>query len=176
MGTTVQIRSRTARALGVGLMAVAVAGLASAVVDGVDVLVAFGAPVALLGLLGWAAFWQPYVEVSDGGVKVVNTLRTVEIPWPAIEAVEGRYGLRLRTAYGPVTAWAAAAPTGRRRARGEESDSAQAVTGRLTSLREAGYLDDARLERPELRTTWHREVVAVAGTLALASVVLPFVA
>jgi hypothetical protein len=176
MGTTVQLRSRTARALGMGLIAVAVAALVSAVADGVDVLVSLGAPVVLLGLLGWAAFWQPYVEVSDGGVKVVNTLRTLEVPWPSIEAVEGRYGLRLRTAYGSVTAWAAGAPTGRRRARGEDSEAARAVTSRLMSLREAGYLDDARLERPHLHTTWHRQIIAAAGLLAMASVVLPFLA
>jgi hypothetical protein len=49
------------------------------------------------------------------------------------------------------------------------------VTTRLESLRQAGYLDDARLERPSLRTSWHREVIAVAGTLLVACVVLPLV-
>jgi hypothetical protein len=175
MGTTVELRSRAARALGVGIMVVAAAALVSAVVDGAHVLATYGAPLLLLGLLGWAAFWRPHVQVSDGGVKVVNTLRTVEVPWPAIEQVVGRYGLQLRTAYGAVNAWGAAAPSGRRRARGEDSDCAKAVTTRLESLRQAGYLDDARLERPSLRTSWHREVIAVAGTLLVASVVLPLV-
>ena len=51
---------------------------------------------------------DPYVEVSDGGVTVVATPCA---PWrcrgPPSSEVDGRYGLRLRTAYGAVTAWAA---------------------------------------------------------------------
>ncbi len=136
MEPTVRIRSRTARALGVATLVVAAGGLVSTVADGA--VLDFGAPLVLIGLLGWAAFWRPYVEVSDGGVLVVNTLRTVHVPWPAIEAVEGRYGLRLRTAYGAVTAWAAGAPTGRQRARGVESEAATAVTERLETLRGGG--------------------------------------
>ena len=171
MESTVRIRSRTARALGVATVVVAAGGLVSSVVDGGAL--ELGAPLVLIGLLGWAAFWRPYVEVSDGGVLVVNTLRTVHVPWPAIEAVEGRYGLRLRTAYGAVTAWAAGAPTGRQRARGADSEAAQAVTGRLETLRAAGHLDDRRLERPDLRTTWHRELIAAIVALLVASVALP---
>lgn len=153
------------------MVMVAAGGLVSAVADGAAL--EFGAPLVLIGLLGWAAFWRPCVEVSDGGVLVVNTLRTVHVPWPAIEAVEGRYGLRLRTAYGAVTAWAAGAPTGRQRARGVDSEAARAVTERLEALRAAGHLDDRRLERPDLRTTWHRELIAAIGALLVASVALP---
>ena len=171
MEPTVRIRSRTARGLGVATVVVAAAGFASSVADGAAL--ELGAPVLLLGLLGWAAFWRPYVEVSDGGVLVVNTLRTVHVPWPAIEGVEGRYGLRLRTAYGGVTAWAAGAPTGRQRARGAESQAARAVTERLDALRAAGHLDDRRLERSDLRTTWHRGLLAAIAVLVVASVVLP---
>jgi hypothetical protein len=176
MGTTVQLRPRSARALGVGLVVVAAIGLVSAASDGVDVLLTYGAPVVHFGLLGWAAFWRPYVEVSDGGVTVANTLRTVMVPWPSIEEVEGRYGLQLRTAYGSVTAWSASAPSGRRRSRGEDSDAAQVVTSRLEALRVAGHLDDPRLETPRLRATWHRELLVAIGVLVLASAVLPLVA
>ena len=153
------------------MVVVAAGGFVSAVADGAAL--EFGAPLVLIGLLGWAAFWRPYVEVSDGGVLVVNTLRTVHVPWPAIEAVEGRYGLRLHTAYGAVTAWAAGAPTGRQRARGADSEAARAVTERLEALRAAGHLDDRRLERPDLRTTWHRELIAAIAALLVASVALP---
>jgi hypothetical protein len=175
MGTTVLLRSRNSRALGALTVAVAVAGLVSAAADGLVALLAYGAPVALLGVLGWAAFWRPYVEISDGGVTVVNTLRTVTLPWPAIQSVEGRYGLRLGTVYGPVTAWAAGAPSGRQRARGDDSVAAQAVTTRLESLRDAGHLDDPRLEQMRLPTRWHRVLIAAIGVLIAASVVLPLV-
>ncbi len=176
MGPTEQLRTRSAQVLGVALMLVSLAGVVSTLTGGVADLLDYGAPLALLGLLGWAALWRPRIEVSDGGVVVVNTLRTVEIPWPAIDGVHGRYGLRLDTAYGPVTAWAAGAPAGRQRARGEQSPAAQVVTRRLDALREAGHLDDRRLERPQLRVTWNGPVIAAVTLLVVAAVVLPLLA
>ncbi len=173
MGSTVRLQSRPARMLGGFMVVVSAIGLLSVAVDGLDVLLRYGAPVALLGLLGWGAFWNPYVEVSDGGVTLANTLRTVVVPWPAVEGVDGRYGLRLQTAYGPVTAWAAQAPAGRQRARGQRSEAAALVEERLESLRAAGYLEDRRLERPQPAITWHRGVVAAIAALGVASVALP---
>lgn len=155
---------------------VSVAGLATAVVGGVDDLLRFGAPVTLFGVLGWACFWQPYVEVADGGVTVANTVRTVHVPWPAIDEVHGRYGLKLETAYGPVTAWAASAPAGRQRARSQHSVASAAVTERLEQLRAAGHLDDRRLERPDLTTTWHWALLASVALLLLGAVGLPLLA
>ena len=176
MGTAVRLRSRGARALGAVMMGLGVLGLGSALFGGVDDLLRFGAPVALFGVLGWAAFWEPYVEVTDGGVTVANTLRTIEVPWPAIDEVEGRYGLKLLTAYGPVTAWAASAPAGRQRATRRDSESSLAVSARLEELRAAGHLDNPRLERPGLTTTWDRTLVAAVAVLVVATLVLPFAA
>ncbi len=173
MGSTVLLRSRSTRALGVAMMALSVLMLGSAVSGGLATVLDFAAPMILFGVLGWAAFWQPYVEVSDGGVTVANTLRTVEVPWPAIESVDGRYGLRLQTAYGRVNAWSASAPTGRERARERQSEAAVAVTSRLEELRGAGHLDDPRLERREPVTVWHRPVLVALGVLVLASLTLP---
>ena len=173
MGETHRIRSRAARALGVTMVLASLVGLASAAAGGADALVRVGAPVALFGVLGWAAFWQPYVGVSDGGVTLANTLRTVEVPWPAVEEVDGRYGLRLLTAYGEFTGWAAPAPAGRQRARGEESSAARAVAQHLADLRAAGHLADRRLETPSARITWHVPLIAVVATLGLATVLLP---
>lgn len=176
MGPTVRLRGRAARVLGALMVLASLAGLVSLVVDGVQAMVGLGAPVTLFGVLGWAAFWAPYVEVADGGVTIANTLRTVVVPWPAVQEVEGRYGLRLRTAYGSWTAWAAQAPAGRDRARGQESAAAAAVRERLESLRAAGHLDDPRLERPEAQVAWHRTLIAVCVALGLASVLLPLAA
>jgi len=176
MDSTVTLRSRSAQTLGVVMVVVSVAGLVSSVVDGLDTMLRFGAPLALFGVAGWGAFWQPHVEVSDGGVRVANTLRTIDVPWPAIESVDGRYGLRLTTAYGRVDAWGAAAPAGRQRARQQESPAARAVIDRLERLRASGHLDDPRLERPAPHTVWHRPLVLALGVLALASLVLPLLA
>ena len=171
MGETVRVRSRTAQALGVAMVLLAGAGLVTAALDGG--LLRLGAPTVLFGVLGWAAFWRPYVAVSDGGVTVSNTTRTIEVPWPAIESVDGRYGLRLGTAYGRVVAWAASAPAGRQRARGEESETARLVNERRRALQAAGYLDDPKLEKPSPEVTWHNGLLAVLGLLVLASVLLP---
>jgi hypothetical protein len=51
-----------------------------------------------------------------------------------------------------------------------------AVTERLEQLRAAGHLDDPRLERPHLTTTWHRALLASVALLLLGAVGLPFVA
>jgi len=171
MGSTVRLRSRAAQALAVAMMTLSAAGLVTSAVDGG--LLRLGAPVLLFGLIGWAAFWQPYVEVSDGAVRIANTLRTVEVPWPAIQAVDGRYGLRLETAFGPVNAWAAPAPAGRQRARGELGSTAAVVADRLEALRVAGHLDDPRLERSAMPTTWHWPLIGTIAVLAVASGVLP---
>ena len=173
MGPTVRLRPRAARTLGALMALAAAAGLVSLAADGPGTVLRLGAPVVLFGLLGWSAFWVPYVEVADSGVTIVNTLRTVVVPWPAVEAVEGRYGLRLRTAYGAFTAWAAQAPAGRQRARGQESEAALLVEERLESLRDAGHLDNPRLERPEAQVTWHQARIAAVVLLALATVLLP---
>lgn len=164
MGPTVVLRSGSSRALGVVMVVVAVAGLASTVLAGPEAVGRYAGPLVLFGVLGWAAFWRPLVEVSDGGVRVVNTLRTTEVPWPALEEVEGRYGLRLVTAYGVVQAWGAQAPSGRSRARSQDSEAAVVVRERWEALRVAGHLDDRRLERPAPRVTWHRPVLAGLAT------------
>ena len=173
LGPTEVVRARSARALGAAMVGLAVLGVGSTVVTGPGAVATYAAPLALFGLLGWAAFWRARVEVSDGGVRVVNTLRTLDVPWPALDAVEGRYGLRLVTAYGPVQAWAAPAPSGKQRARGEEGHAAVLVQRRLDALRAAGFLDDVRLERPDLRRAWHPGTVAGVVALAVASVLLP---
>lgn len=140
----------------------------------------------------WAIFWRPCVIVSDAGVRLVNVTRTIDVPWPALVDVETRYALTLHTAYGRFAAWAAPAPgagTALRTAMrsrpvrddddpekkavsmGEiagtsSGDAATIVRRRWERLRDAGHLDDPRLEfeRPPIRWHWH----IAAGVLALA--------
>jgi len=175
-GETVVLRSRTMQGIGAAMVAIAVVGLASALTGSAETLGRFAAPLLLFGLVGWAAFWQPRVEVSAGGVTIVNTLRTIEIPWPAVEEVVGRYGLQLRTAYGTVTAWGASAPSGTDRGRARPSEAALVVEERLAALRAAGWLEDPRLERPTARTRWHVPVIGAAAVLVVASLTLPALA
>jgi hypothetical protein len=155
------------------MAATGVLGLVPATRMGAGSLLDYGAPLLLFGLLGWAGFWRPQVEVSDGGVRITNTWRTVHVPWPAITEVEGRYGLRLRTRQGNVTSWAAPAPAGRARARGKESRAADVVNERLVELRAAGYLDNPTLERESLDAAWNLPVAVAAGALLIASLLLP---
>ncbi len=143
----------------------------------------------------WAIFWRPSVVVSDAGVRLVNVTRTIEVPWPALVDVETRYALTLVTAYGRFAAWAAPAPGAgtalrtsmrSRPARSDaddeiitsasmgdipgtsSGDAATIVRRRWERLRDAGYLDDPKLEfeRPPIR--WHWEIgAAVIGLAAL---------
>lgn len=69
-------------------------------------------PMGLVSVLAWAMLWRPLVEVADGGVTVVNPLRTVHVPWPALVGVDTRWSLTLHTTGGAkVSAFAAPAPT-----------------------------------------------------------------
>lgn len=172
MGDTTTYRSRFSRGLAVvtaALGAVLLMWLAAAV--GPAAALAYAPPVALVVLVAWLAFWRPGVEVSDGEVVLRNVWRTVHVPWPALQEVDARLGLRLVTAYGSYQAWAAPAP---RRARGgvvAPGEAAVAVQERWTALREAGFLDNPRLERPSARTEVHTGAVAAAAGLLLLTVV-----
>jgi hypothetical protein len=172
-GPTVVIRSRWSQALGVAMAVTGVLGVVLTARLGIDSVRDYAAPLLLFALFGWAAFWRAQVEISDGGVRITNTWRTVHVTWPAITAVEGRYGLRLRTAQGNVTSWAAPAPAGRARARGQESHAADVVNARLEELRAAGYLDNPTLERDTLDSTWNVQIAVAAGVLLVASLLLP---
>lgn len=171
---TVRFRSNTTRFVGVGAMAFAVAGLGAFAVEGDwRRLATYGGPLGLVGLVGLAGLWLPYVDISEGGLELRNVLRTVRVPWPAIQDVDGRYGLRLTTAYGRITAWAAPAPAGRDRMVGADSEAAAIVRQRMERLRAQGHLDNPRLESDRAHVTWHLPVIAAAIGLVVLTVVGP---
>jgi len=160
-------------------------------------LVRYAPGLLLVTAVVWAAYWQPAVIVSDAGVTVRNVLRTVELPWPSIQRIDTRYALTLITAYGSYAAWAAPAP-GRIRSReasaaelrglpestygaagsvrpgdlptSPSGEAAAIVRRRWEALRDAGHLDDPRLERDRPRTHLHWGTVALLATLAAATV------
>lgn len=146
--------------------------------------------------LVWLLFWAPCVEVSDGGIRLKNVWRTVDLPWPAIERIDTRFALTLTTSYGRFVAWAAPA-SGRHRVittaptdlrnlpetsysagtvglgdvpRSDSGDAAAVVRQRWEQLRDSGYLDGARLDPDFSPVRWHRGHLIVFSTLAVASI------
>ncbi len=186
-------RSTFGRMLTVAIGAIcAVTAVVIAVGGGLADLLGFLPWLALLAGGCWAAFWRPCVEVTDGGVRIVNVTRTIDVPWPAISGIETRWALTLLTAYGKFTAWAAPAP-GRAAMRkatrvdpnqllgraagvhasgatpeiaiGAAGEAAEIVRDHWERLRAAGHLDNPVLEHERVPVRWH------VGTLA-AGVVL----
>lgn len=155
--------------------------------------------VLLVGVT-WAAFSRPHIEVSDAGIRLVNVLRTVVIRWPAVTGVETRYMLTIVTSHGEYAAWSA--PIGGRRgaarsdgrarrlaepdvrALGDSTLGAGDITDtpsgaaalvirrRWQQLRDAGHLDDGRLERQSAEIEWHWPLLVAGAALVLLGVVL----
>lgn len=123
--------------------------------------------LGLAQLFVWAALWSPYVESSPGGVQMQNVLSVVTVPWPAIEDIEGKYGLTLVTAYGKFTAWSASRPRMRAMADESDIDPATAVKRTWLALQKAGHLDNPRLEPDAQPQRWRLGVIEL--TLALAA-------
>ena len=166
-------------------VAVAIACLVSLIAlvasDGMTALWRATPPLALVTGACWAIFWKPAVVVHDGGVRLVNVFRTVDLPWPSIIRVDTKYALTLYTAYGRFTGWAAPAPGAHEAVRSTRHDAEQLpesawssegsrpgdlpstasgsaallIRRRWEELRKAGHLDEPRLERESTPITWH---------------------
>lgn len=170
-------RSTVARRLAAVLMGAAGVVVVGLAVGGdVELLLRWGGAVLLVGAVGWVVYWRPALHLTDDGLQVVNPFRTVEVPWGAVEEVDGRYGVRLVLADGQkVNAWACPPPLGMDRARGKESEAAGAVRERWRREQATG-----RADRPttpgDTSAVVRPDPVAVAtlALLALAAVVTPF--
>lgn len=195
-------RPRFGRVLSATLIVLCVVALAGAVAqDGMRALWQVGPWTLLVAWAVWALYWRPEVGVTDGGVHVVNVLRTIDIPWPAIQRVDTKWALTLFTAQGTVTAWAAPAPGGIATARAAHKgllqglpestygpghsvrpgDSPASPSGAAAAevrrhfegLRDAGYLDNPRLEHDRLPSRWHWDVVVgIPAVVAVAVLTL----
>jgi hypothetical protein len=162
--------------------------------DGTRGLLRTGPWLALVVGTVWAMYWRPEVAVDDSGVRVVNVLHTVHLPWPSIQRIDTKWALTLFTAYGKVTAWAAPAPggfasrmAGRNDFRGlpestfggdrsirpgdlpgtPSGAAALVVRRRWEELRDAGHLDDPKLEFSRPPTMWHYRTILVGALLVL---------
>ena len=176
--------------VGIGIICI-VAAIGLLVRDGLDALPALPF-LALVAGTCWAVFWRPEVAVDDGGVRLVNVLRTIDVPWPAILAIDTKWALTLVTAYGRFTAWAAPAPGIHEAIRATKRDAqdlpestftaegirpgdlpssssggaAMVIRRRWQELRDAGYLEDPRLERERAPVKWHVATIVSGVVLA----------
>ncbi|WP_394769869.1 PH domain-containing protein [Lacisediminihabitans sp.] len=196
MAETVVLRSTFGKYLTISVIVVVVACLVALGVQGeVAVAVRFVAPLVTLGYLVWLVYWAPAVEVSDGGVRLVNVFRTIDLPWPAIERIDTKYALTLFTTYGRFVAWAAPSAgrhrfisTPREDARGlpesffiagtlgqgdlpntESGDAAAVVRSRWESLRDGGHLDSGLLDDTIRPVAWNPVKIATTAVLVAAS-------
>ena len=155
--------------------------------DGVSAAWSAGPALVLVTGACWALFWRPAVVVHDGGVRLVNVFRTIELPWPSIERVDTKWALTLYTVYGRFTGWAAPAPGMQESVRNTRRDSqhlpesawtsegsrpgdlpssssggaALLIRRRWEALRKAGHLDEPRLEWDRPPITWHLRQLAI---------------
>ncbi|MHA3947063.1 PH domain-containing protein [Cellulomonas bogoriensis] len=196
---TVEFKARSGRVLTVAVAVLCGIGLATAALDDPAAALRYAPALVLPAALVWLLLGRPAVVVSDGGVDLRNVVRTVHLPWTAIERVDTKYALTLETAYGTYAAWAAPAP-GRASTLGAgpqdlahlpestyigggarpgdliTSASGQAaahVRRRWEELHEAGHLDDPRLERGRPQVTWHLLPAATVLGLAALAVIAP---
>jgi Bacterial PH domain len=186
-------RPGASRALAGAIAAISVLGLVALTFDeGISGLIRYGWWIVLPAVLAWAIFWNPRIVVDDAGVQLVNVFRSIRLPWPAIQAVDTKWALKLVTSYGSFAAWAAPAPGrhGSREISAQEvkhlpalsygvgdsvrpgdavntpsGQAAIAIRQHWQALHDAGYLDDPRLEfdRPPIR--WHLGILGTIGGL-----------
>ncbi|NTW42489.1 MAG: PH domain-containing protein [Cellulomonadaceae bacterium] len=193
----VVFRPRFGRVLTVGTGLLSVAALVSAAVSDPVAALRLLPGLKLVAVAVWAVFGMPAVVVNDGGVVIRNVWRTIELPWPSIQQIDTKYALTLVTAYGVFAAWAAPAPSrvqamsaGRdalahlpesRYAMGgvrpgdllgtPSGDAASYVRRRWEELRDAGHLDDPRLEQARPSTRWHLATIVSTAALAALTIV-----
>ncbi|SEE97229.1 PH domain-containing protein [Ruania alba] len=199
MGETLVFRSPMARPLVVIVAAVCLVALGYFIwIGGPAELWRSGPTAALVIVVMWALFWVPGAEVSDGGITVVNVLRTVHVPWPEFTEAEARWSLQVRAGDVTVSSWGVPASSGTgtrlasrgraRRAsaeeraatetprrltgRGNAEAAALAIGERRSALADAGHLTGARRGTLPVTTTWHRPVIVAliaASVLTAAS-------
>lgn len=126
-------------------------------------------PGAAVAVIAWVALWRPTVSVDADRVRVVNVLRTIDIPWAALIRVDTRYALTLYTPGRRFTAWAAPAPgrTGTSLARRAERNGRVAAAPRQDGEARPGDLmaSESGQAAAIVRDMWER--LREDGTLAV---------
>lgn len=69
--------------------------------------------VAFLGVMGWAGWWNPRLEVNPTGLRIVNLMREWIVPWSDFKEAENRWGLYVHThSNRKISVWAMPSRTG----------------------------------------------------------------
>ena len=113
MGPTHVFRTTFAKVLTVAAAVVIAIAAGYSLVDGG--LTALWQTLPFLAVAGgviWVLFGNPRVEVSDGGVTVVNIVRQVHVPWPTLRGVDSQWSLSVKTTAGTYSSWAIPAASG----------------------------------------------------------------
>lgn len=134
-------------------------------------------------IIVWVVFGYPRVEISDGGITLVNVTLTVHIPWPCFTGADTRWNLRVDTTSGSYTSWALPAGSGtarrlpgrkqeatmtERQLSGNTAEAAAVVIGeRLAALKEAGHLDPSTLGSVGVETTVNRTALISAALIGV---------
>jgi len=138
-------------------------------------------------ILVWIVFGYPRVEVSDGGITLVNVIRTVHVPWPCFTGADARWNLQIETTSGSYTSWAIPAGSGtarrfpnrrneasmtERQLRGNTAEAAAVIIGeRVKTLAEAGHLGSPTLGDVEVGISINRAAVISAAVIAACMVI-----
>lgn len=118
----VTLRAASSRLLHVGLVVAALAWTVATLADGAAGLLPAGPVVVALLVLSWAAFWRAAVVVDDRGVRLLNVVRDVEVPWSALDDAGAHWALTLHAGGREYRSWSATARSQvgeRKRARAE---------------------------------------------------------
>lgn len=136
-----------------------------------------GPLLALAVAIVWLLFALPRVEVSDGGIKLVNVVRTVWVAWPNFRSADAQWNLKVRTDDGrEFSSWALPASSGSlrrlpkmdaRRGAGAEA-AAWEIGERVRRLTDAGFLP-ARPEAPVQVSLNRLPLLVLAAIAALAA-------
>lgn len=122
---------------------------------------AVAAGAAALAALGYALYWRPRLEVAAPGVRIVNPLRTVEVPWGRIVDVSTRFSVTLRTAERSYSSFALpAAGAGAALRSGIEGVSRVHPVARPGGVVRTGDLAGTAsgIAANDIRTVWQRKI------------------
>jgi hypothetical protein len=161
--SAVLLRNGRSRALAWFTLAVAVlaAALTLLQVPQPAAVAVLGLP-ALLGVLSWACYLRPHVELRADGLTLVNIARTVVIPFSRIDEFDLRLGLTVRSTGGKAYgAWAL--PSSGRRTQRE----------RLGKVSVEAHVPAEIQQILDAHARWRQQDTPVSGQVTVTSTLTP---
>lgn len=182
------------RVLSVVVVLIAATGVAGFIVaSDWTGLLRYGWGLLLLSAVAIALFWMPRLSIAEHEVTVRNVFSTVHVPWPAIQLVDTKWALTIRTDKLTIPVWASPAPSRYASQTSDRADARLAASAGGSSPRPgdllstgsgaAAYLirrhwDDLRadglldlgVEAGSVRRDIHWTTIAVLGILTVATV------